>query len=75
MELKIRARLARGLLNVLKDDVDVIQLDVDNYDLISLETSIHETRETLQKIADNLKELEYVIYLSEQGKTRNLQRV
>ena len=62
-EMRERARLARGLANALGYDVDYIYSDVENYDLICMSESIRETKETIQKLIDNVMELEYLLYL------------
>ena len=60
-EIKARARLTRGLLNILKDDVDMLNADADNVDLINIEESIRETKDTLFDIMDNVNEIEYAV--------------
>lgn len=60
-EIKARARLARGLLNILKDDIDMLNMDADNLNLISIEESIRETKDTLHDIMDDINELEYAV--------------
>ena len=62
-EMQTRARPSYGLLNVSKDDVDCINIDVDNNDLVSLTESIIETKITLHKMVDNITELEHIVYL------------
>lgn len=69
-ELRERARLIRGLANALGYDAEYVFIDVENYDFICLSESMRETTETLQKITDNLKEMEYLIYLLQRGDTR-----
>lgn len=71
-EMQTRARPSYGLLNVSKDDVDCINIDVDNNDLVSLTESIIETKITLHKMVDNITELEYIVYLSRRGKNISL---
>lgn len=70
--MQIRARLSYGLLNVLKDDIDCINIDTDNNDLVSLTESIIETKITLQKMVDDITELEHIVYLSRRGKNISL---
>ena len=70
--MQIRARLSYGLLNVLKDDIDCINIDTDNNDLVSLTESIIETKITLQKMVDDITELEHIVYLSRSGKNISL---
>lgn len=60
-EIKARARLAKGLLNILKDDIDMLNIDADNLNLISIEESIRETKDTLCDIMDDINELEYAV--------------
>ena len=60
-EIKARARLTRGLINILKDDVDMLNIDADNLNLISIEESIKETKDTLHDIMDNINEMEYAV--------------
>ena len=65
-EMKDRARLARGLVNALKYDVDYIYSDVKNYDIICLDESLRETKDTIQRLTDNVTEIEYLLYLMRQ---------
>ena len=60
-EIKARARLARGLINILKDDIDMLNTDADGLNLINIEESIKETKDTLFDIMDNINELEYAV--------------
>lgn len=69
-EMRDRARLARGLANALGHDVDYIHMDVENFDLICMNESIRETKETLQKLMDNITELEYLFYLLKRDDSR-----
>lgn len=62
-EMKDRARLARGLANALGYDTEYVYTDVQNFDLICLDESLRETKDTLQKLMDNVTELEYLVYL------------
>ena len=66
-EMKDRARLARGLVNALKYDVDYIYSDVKNYDIICLDESLRETKDTIQRLLDNVTEIEYLLYLMRQN--------
>lgn len=69
-EMRDRARLARGLANALGHDVDYIHMDVENFDLICMNESIRETKDTLQKLMDNVTELEYLFYLLKKDDSR-----
>lgn len=62
-EIRERARLARVLANALGHDAEFLFSDADNYDLMCMAESIKETKETIQKIVDNITELEYLVYL------------
>lgn len=62
-EMKVRARLTRGLANALQSDVDYICSDVDAFDVICMNESIREAKDTVQRITDSLTELEYLLYL------------
>lgn len=61
--LKGRARLLRGLTNVLQVDADYIWSDSSNHEILCLNESIREAKATLQQINDCMTELEYMLYL------------
>lgn len=61
--IKTRARLLRGLANVLQVDADYIWSDSNNYEILCLTESIKEAKMTLQQVTDCLTELEYMLYL------------
>ena len=63
-EMRTRAQMLRGLSNLLKDDMNYICTDADNFDLVSLGESIKEAKETLQYLVDHMAELEYSIFLT-----------
>jgi hypothetical protein len=67
-ELKLvmrgKARLSRGLVNLLKDDTDQIYNDVNVFDVISLEEAIGDTKRTTQQLLDAITDLEYYLYLA-----------
>lgn len=60
-EIKARARLSRGLVNILKDDIDMLNIDADDFNIYAINESIKEARDTLNDMMANLDELEYVI--------------
>lgn len=64
MEMRKRAQFTRGLLNLLKDDVDCICIDVATYDLFTINDSIAEAKDTVNKILTNLTELERIVRIS-----------
>ena len=60
-EIKARARLAKGLINILKDDIEMLNIDADNLNLFSIDESIQETKDTLADIIENINEIEYAV--------------
>ena len=71
-EMRTRAQLAKGLTNVLQSDLEYVCADARDYDIICLNESIRDTKDTLQKLVDNIKELEYLLYLTKQDDSRKL---
>ena len=69
-EMRTRARMIRGMINLLKDDADYICSDTDDFDLIALGESIREAKETLQSLIDHVMELEYSLYLTKKEEPR-----
>ena len=67
IKMRSKARLAKGLMNILQDDVDRVVTDVDDCDIVSMKESIQDARGTLQCMIDNLVELEYTLYLVKRG--------
>lgn len=63
-DIRAKARLTYGLLNILKCDIDNLRVDVNDYNLDNLSESIRETNETLGKLIEVVAELELIIYLS-----------
>ena len=70
LDMKKRARVSMGLLNLLKDDIDQVRVDADDFDLICLEESLKDTKTTLQMITDNITEIQYMMYLFKNQETR-----
>lgn len=64
MLMRGKARLARGLVNLLKDDTEQIYNDVNVFDIISLEEAINDTKRTVQQLLDATTDLEYYLYLA-----------
>ena len=58
MIMRSKARLAAGLVNLLKDDTNQICIDVDDLDLFSLGEAIREAKRTTQTLLDTVVELE-----------------
>ena len=58
MIMRGKARLARGLVNLLADDTEQMCVDVDDFDIFSLEEAIREAKRTAQNLLDTVKDLE-----------------
>lgn len=67
IKMRSKARLAKGLMNILQDDVERVVNDVDDCDIVSMKESIQDAKGTLQCMIDNLVELEYTMYLVKRG--------
>ena len=53
-----KARLARGLVNLLVDDTEQMCIDVDDLDMFSLGEAIREAKRTTQNLLDTVNDLE-----------------
>lgn len=69
LDMKKRARVSMGLLNLLRDDIDQVRADADDFDLICLEESLKDAKATIQMITDNITEIEYMMYLFKSKET------
>lgn len=58
MIMRSKARLASGLVNLLKDDTQQMCIDVDDFDMFSLGEAIREAKRTSQNLLDTINELE-----------------
>ena len=58
MIMRAKARLASGLVNLLKDDTQQMCIDVDDFDMFSLGEAIREAKRTSQNLLDTIDELE-----------------
>lgn len=58
MIMRSKARLANGLVNLLKDDTEQMCIDVDDFDAFSLAEAIHEAKRTSQNLIDTINDLE-----------------
>lgn len=67
IKMRSKARLVKGLMNILFDDVERISNEVDDCDVVNLKDSIQDAKGTLQCLLDNIVELEYNVYLSNRG--------
>lgn len=68
--IREKATLLYGLLNVLKDDIDMLRSDANVYDIENLNGSVRDTVETLEKMTDAVGELEYYLYLEKHNAKR-----
>ena len=58
MVMRGKARLARGLVNLLVDDTEQMCIDVDDLDMFSLGEAIREAKRTAQNLLDTVNDLE-----------------
>ena len=58
-----KARLAKGLVNLLKDDTEHIYNDVNEFDMIRFEEDLREAKRTTQQLADVITDLEHYSFL------------
>ena len=58
MLMRSKARLANGLVNLLKDDTEQMCIDVDDFDAFSLSEAIKEAKRTSQNLLDTINDLE-----------------
>ena len=56
--MRAKARLARGLVNLLEDDTKQIFIDVEDLDMFSLKEAICEAKRTSQTLMDTITDLE-----------------
>lgn len=68
MIMRSKARLANGLVNLLKDDTNQICIDVDDLDMFSLGEAIREAKRTSQNLLDTVNELERDLRLLKRDK-------
>ena len=64
LDMRRKARMIRGTVNLLIDDANYICTDADDFDLVGLRESIPEAKETVEKLIDHIADLEYAVYLS-----------
>ena len=64
VNMKKRAKIVSGMVNLLRDDVEYLKADANDFDVLCLEESIKDTKATLQMLTDNVKEIEYLLYLA-----------
>ncbi len=64
MDMRRKARMIRGTINLLVDDASYICADADDFDLVGLRESIPEAKATVERLIDHIADLEYAVYLS-----------
>lgn len=64
--MRSKARLANGLVNLLKDDTQQMCIDVDDFDMFSLGEAIQEAKRTSQNLLDTIHDLERDLRLAKQ---------
>ena len=62
-ELKERARMAKGLVNVLKEDLEDINIEIDEDNLNKLDEATTKTLQTLKMLYNEVMEIEYISYI------------
>ena len=67
MIMRSKARLAKGLVNLLHDDTEQMCIDVDDFDLFSLNEAIGEAKRTAQNLLDTVNELERDMRIAKRG--------
>lgn len=65
-EIKARARLSRGLVNILKDDIEMLIIDADSFNLFTIGEAIKDAKDTIQDMLDNLNELELAVEIAKE---------
>lgn len=62
--MRSKARLARGFVNLLRDDAELIYGDVVKFDLGHLSEDIRELKQTATQLMDAVGDLEYCMHLA-----------
>ena len=65
-----KVRLLRGLTTILKDDIERVQKDAEDYDVVGLQESVHNASHTLQWLLDSVTELDYELYLYKRSRRK-----
>ena len=64
MVMRSKASLAKGLVNLLKDDTEQIYIDVDDFDIFGLSEDVREAKRTAQHLIDTLTDIERSIRIA-----------
>lgn len=62
-DIRTKAKLTYGLLNILKYDIDNLRIDVNSCDMESLRRTLQDTNRTLENMMDVIGEIEYIVFL------------
>lgn len=62
-DMRKKARMIKGTVNLLMSDAAYICSDTNDFDLIGLNQSIPEAKNTIQALIDHVMELEYMLYM------------
>lgn len=62
-DIRAKAKLAYGLLNVLKYDIDNLRIDVNDCNVDALRKTLEDTNRTLENMIDVISEIEYIVFL------------
>lgn len=62
-DIRAKAKLTYGLLNILKYDIDNLRIDVNSCDMESLRRTLQDTARTLENMIDVIGEIEYIVFL------------
>ena len=68
-DMKKRARIVAGIVNLLSDDATHLKADANDFDIICLEESLKDARATIQMLSDHITEMEYMLYLFKSEQT------
>ena len=63
IHVRNKARLAKGIGNIIKEDTTRLHSDLDDLAVITLEEDIYEIKRSSQWLIDTLSELEHYLYL------------
>ena len=62
-DIRAKAKLAYGLLNVLEYDLDNLRTDVNECNVDDLRKTLQDTTRTLDNLIDVIGEIEYIVFL------------
>ena len=62
-DIRAKAKLAYGLLNILKYDIDNLRIDVNDCNVDAVRKTLEDTNRTLENMIDVISEIEYIVFL------------